>query len=149
MRVAFTGTREGMTELQKAAVRQLLIDLCPECVHHGDCTGSDDEFADICATLVPRPWIVAHPGESARGGVNDLFRAFNANNDEVLSVRPFLSRNRELVRVLREPGDTLIATPKQMERQTSGGTWFTIGQAESQGKRRIIVYPDGTCEELI
>lgn len=146
MKVGFTGTRSGMTAEQKATVLRLLTELKPDTVHHGDCLGADSDFADICAALIPRPWIIAHPGESAKGGANEL-RAFNANNDEVMPVRTHFARNREIVKALRDIGDTLIATPFQSERQTNGGTWYTVDFAEKQAKRVVIVWPNGTTNE--
>lgn len=144
MRVSFTGTRNGMTAAQNATVRALLSSWKPAEAHHGDCVGADDEFANLCAELGV-PWIVAHPGESAKGGENNL-RAFNKFSNEVMSVRTHFARNRELVRVLRDPGDILLATPFQSERQTQGGTWYTVDYGVKQAKRVVVVWPDGSTE---
>lgn len=145
MKVGFTGTRAGMSGAQKATVRRLLAEWLPKEVHHGDCVGADDEFADLCAELVPLPRIVAHPGTSATGG--SLFRACNPHSVEVRPVRNYYARNRNIVGELHDAGDLLIATPQYGGRRKTGGTWYTVDYAYGAGKRVIIVWPDGSTAD--
>ncbi len=145
--VVFTGSRLGMAEEQRKAVARLLVELKPVTVHHGDCVGSDSEFATICAALEPRPWVVAHPGDwGIEGKVNHL-RAFNPHSDEVRAAKEFLSRNRVMVGMLRRAGDVLIAAPETMKLKSYGGTSYTIRYAIQGTKRVLIVWRDGTITE--
>ncbi len=139
MIVAFTGTRSGMTPAQRATVEHLLAELAPVQVRHGDCKGSDDEFANLCAALTPRPRIIAHPGESKKDGTN-LDRAFNPHSDEVRPVKTHFARNRDMVDV----ANVLIGTPLSLENQDAGGTWYTVTYARRKGGVRVLVVkPDG------
>ena len=54
--VGFTGTRQGMTDDQKCALRKLLSEIArngsfPLLFHHGDCVGSDEEAHEIAVGL--------------------------------------------------------------------------------------------------
>jgi hypothetical protein len=140
MIVSFTGTRRGMTDAQWATVQTLLVRLAPTEVHHGDCVGADSDFAEICSGLVPRPRIIAHPGESAGGGENHL-RANSPHNDEVLPTKTHFARNRDLVNA----ADVLVAAPAEMERQERGGTWYTIDFAGKRKKPAHVVLPTGAA----
>lgn len=62
MIVGFSGTRFGMTDYQKRNVKELLLELLPEEVHHGDCVGADSEFHDIVREVLPNCRIVIRPG---------------------------------------------------------------------------------------
>ncbi len=139
MTLGFSGTRSGMTLAQRETVLRLLQELQPTKVRHGDCLGSDDEFADICHTFIPRPGIVAHPGVSARGGDNHL-RAYNPHSDEACEPKTHFARNRDIV----DLSDRIIATPYQPEPQTNGGTWYTINYARKRSKIVYVVNPDGS-----
>lgn len=139
MTVSFSGTRSGMTAAQKEAVLRLLQELLPDTARAGMCLGSDDDFVNLCHGLVPRPQIIGHPGVSAKGGPNDL-RSYNPHYDAILAERTHFARNRDLT----DLGDVLIATPYQSERQSSGGTWYTVSQMEKRAKRTYVVKPDGS-----
>lgn len=45
--IGFTGTRRGMTRLQKQMIETFLVMHSPKEAHHGDCVGSDALFHRI------------------------------------------------------------------------------------------------------
>ena len=127
--MGFSGTRIGMTDIQKAAVTDLFRVIGPPEIHHGDCQGADEEFHRIAAvTGVTR--IVVHPP------TNPTLRAF-CKGDVVLEPLPYHDRNRAIVANC----GLLVAAPQSA--YVAGGTWWTIKEAERQGRRTIIIYPDG------
>lgn len=132
-----------MTPHQRFTVIRLLHELVPTELHHGDCVGADADFADLCCEVVPKPLVVAHPGESARGGENKL-RAFSTRNNEVRPVQTHFARNRTIVAEC----DVLIACPATAHDPGQGGTWYTISHAQKMRRKGWIVRPDGTTEEL-
>lgn len=98
MVIGFTGTSKGMTPYQKQRVSELLRELTPALVRHGDCVGADTEFHQIDNSLNIKTCI--HPPD------NDSKRAFN-QSDSILSVKPYLNRNRDIA----DMSDKLIPTP--------------------------------------
>lgn len=136
MRIGFTGTREGMTTEQKETVKQLLIEHQPDWIHHGDCVGADADFHQIGRELGIR--IKGHPP------IKPDYRAY-CEFDEVNSPKSYYARNRDIV---TESG-LLIATPKENSQQTKGGTWYTVGYAQTVKKPRIIVWPGGEVWEVM
>jgi hypothetical protein len=138
MKIGFTGTRHGMTELQWRAFLAAIKREWPHEFHHGDCVGADDEAANI---------VYDH-----RGGLTKIIkhppinRAHQANNQCYHGSRPpreYLERNRCIV----DETMHLIAAPKEMSEQRFGGTWATIRYARKMGRRVTICWPDGTTTE--
>ena len=148
MKLGFTGTREGMTPLQREVVRSLLNgDARPGIaaamvteLHHGDCIGSDSTAHDL-ALLVGLPRIVVHPPSAS------FYRAFRTSpllppertRSEARPPKPYLDRDRDIV----NETDRLIATPKGMTEERRSGTWATVRYARLLARPIIIVYPDG------
>lgn len=92
--------------------------------------------------------VVAHPGKSSSGGENEWLSvpALQAS-DEVRQVKTHFARNRDIAFECEE----LIAMPRHTQRPqngTGGGTWYTVGQAEKQGKPVRIIWPDGVVETV-
>lgn len=156
MSVGFTGTREGMTDLQKAAVKALLTmlravsqgcDSGPDWFHHGDCIGADSDFHDICVEMGFEDDIRIHPPE------NSKHRAYKFNAFDFRRVRdekPYLERNRDIVEASRY-GGVLIACPKAKPKDgevVTGGTWYTVEYALKKRVPVIVVWPDGAVERL-
>lgn len=135
MRVGFTGTRNGMTGQQKRAVADLLERLKPVALHHGDCVGADADCFNICREVSPQTHIIAWPADS------DAYRAFT-DSDEIRDPQPPLGRNKEIVRF----SDELIATPVSPREYRRSGTWATVRDARTNGKRIHIVLPRGRVE---
>jgi hypothetical protein len=143
MIVGFTGTRSGCTERQLRSVANVLGCLSVTELHHGACLGADSEVAALCRSYNQaglRVRVVAHPGVSARGGLNDL-RSKQAveDSDEVREEATHFSRNRTIVREC----EVLVACPPTNEEEKIGGTWYSINHARKVGRRVVICWPDG------
>lgn len=127
--VGFTGTRRGMSPLQRVWLRAVLLGMRPAIVHHGDCVGSDAEFHAICRELFgDKVWIVVHPPE------DDSLRAFMAG-DEILAPRPYIERDDDIIAASM----VIIATPGEATEVLRSGTWTTIRHARKAGKKVIIL----------
>ena len=143
MKVGFTGTEKGMTELQLAALRRcLIVDDLRE-FHHGDCIGADAQAHDLVVQIAlahdlmfeRQPVIVIHPPIKA------VKRAFKQPG-YVHDALPYLDRDRAIV----DGTDILFATPDgpEPQRKRAGGTWYTVRYARRAGKPIRIVWPDGS-----
>ena len=124
MKLAFTGTRTGMTARQGIALRELLIRLQPTELHHGDGDGADQQ-AHHQAEILPSCVAIAHP-------------------PALKIAMEYLKRNREVVDAGR---DGLIATPRFSEEERRSGTWATVRYARKLGRLIWIIWPDGTITE--
>jgi hypothetical protein len=129
MVIGFTGTSKGMSSYQRQRVSDLLKELTPDLVRHGDCIGADTEFHQIASSLNIKTCI--HPPD------NDSKRAFN-KSDSILPVKPYLDRNKDIV----DMSDMLIATPETSKEALRSGTWSTVRYAKRAGKEVILCNPD-------
>lgn len=139
--VGFSGTRDGMTPVQRDRVLDLILEPEPDDglvveVRHGLCVGADEEVMLSVAPLL-RVILVGHP--AFRRG-HHLRTKHDSVCDYVLVERSPLVRNRNIV----DATDRLVAAPGPNSR----GTWYTIRYAESKGKRVDIVYPNGKVEHV-
>ena len=128
MKIGVTGTREGMTKLQKRLVTEYLIEIDGDEHHHGDCIGVDREVAVIARSLGYR--IIAHPPNKK------ALQAFYPS-DETRPERPYLVRNKIIV----DETNILLVVPLQDRHQPKGGTWYTHDYARQKGKPLIVFYP--------
>jgi hypothetical protein len=134
MIVGFTGTQKRMTSEQYFAVYDLMRELKPEEVHHGDCIGADDEFHSIACRLdIP---VVVHPPS------NPKKRAFNSGA-AIWPEKPYLERNKDIVM----SSDILVAAPETDTETLRSGTWATVRAARKLKMKVYIVSPDGTVSE--
>jgi hypothetical protein len=140
MKIAFTGTRDGMTGNQRATVGKLLygFGMFKVEAHHGDCVGADADFHDL-AIQFNVDLIVVHPPS------DDKLRAWCVSTQQVnLFPLPYLERNKAIV----NEADLLIATPKEHSEPPSGrrgqGTWWTIRYGRHVEVPQVIVWPDGS-----
>lgn len=134
MKVGFSGTREGMTALQRAHVRELLRGLAPAEAHHGDCIGADEQF-HLLVYYDNGPRVVGHPPS------NNQMRAY-CGFDFCHVPKPYLERNRDIV----DEVDVLIACPKSDVEELRSGTWATVRYARTLGRKIYFVLPDGTTK---
>jgi hypothetical protein len=131
----FTGTRQGMTEAQKAALRSFLQGGSGE-LHHGDCIGADAEAHGIAMDCGYLP-IIHPPSDYSH-------RAWcEAPRHLMKTEKTHFARNRDIV----DETTCLIATPAQPEEQPRGGTWYTIRYARKRGKPTVLILPDGTIQQ--
>lgn len=134
--IGFTGTRQGMTPTQRAAVRELLAAHPGAVLHHGDAIGADAQAHDIAIAL--RCSVVVHPPTDGKD------RAFKPSPD-IRAPRPYLDRNRDIVRETT----MLIAVPAEAVEQHRSGTWSTVRYARKLGRPISIVLPDGSISEWV
>lgn len=131
MKIGITGTRSGMTELQRTCAMSLLQRLFVNNsqFHHGDCIGVDVQAAEIAAGI--GFYTVCHPPikTDLRG---------NHKSNEFREPLSYFARNRNIV----DETDFLIVVPFQMSHQTSGGTWYTHDYAIKKNKPIEIIWPE-------
>ena len=135
MKLGFTGTRNGMSDVQERTL--LTIASAKEFIefHHGDCTGSDKQAHDIVDALRVKEKrkikVVGHPPKYNK------YRAY-CKFDLEHKPEEYLVRNHNIV----DATDILIATPDTKERIRSG-TWATIRYARQQNKKIYIIHKSG------
>ena len=98
-------------------------------VHHGSCTGSDEEFHNFATVLKLETH--SHPGTSVNPKVTVLNRA-TLKADVTYPEKPFLVRNK----TISDTCDLLIACPHK--NSNTGGTWSTYNYAKRTGKLNIL-----------
>lgn len=126
--IGFSGTRLGMSDVQKDTLYKLLAKH-DGIFHHGDCIGADAEAHDIARVL---GWTIhIHPPIDSR------LRAFK-NGNSSSQPKDYHARNRDIV----DGCQYLIACPKS--RQEIGGTWYTINYSKAKNGQFSIILPDGT-----
>lgn len=136
MKIGFTGTRDGLTCEQHAALCEWVKTRKVTEFHHGACVGADCEAFDVFHQWAPGVKIVAHPPE------NNSLVSGNALefSHEKRPRAPYLGRNRNIV----DATDVLVACPKGPEEQEQrSGTWACVRYARRQGRKVFIVWPDG------
>jgi hypothetical protein len=131
-KIGFTGTQDGMTDLQKSALRDLLDGGSGE-FHHGDCIGADSEAHDIA--ILCGYTVVLHPPETpAKRAWRDVPQHLKR------AQKPYLVRNKDIVTETA----SLIAAPADPVEELRSGTWSTVRFARLRGKPVFLILPDGT-----
>jgi len=131
--ISFTGTRQGMTEEQKASLKALLRAHKPTIFVHGDCVGADEEAHQVALECGIEK-IHKRPAD-----VDSTKRAFTKEGEVIAEAKDPLDRNRDIV----NDSDLLIATPSKEFEELRSGTWATIRFAKRQNKHVTIIWPDG------
>lgn len=126
MKIGFTGTRKGMTDIQKELFTKLIIERNPIEFHHGDCIGADYDAHQNVSKLGIR--IVIHPP------IIPTYRAY-CKSFNIFPPLPYMVRNRSIV----NETDLLIACPKSNKEELRSGTWSTVRYARKQHKEVIIL----------
>lgn len=128
----FTGTQEGMSELQYQSLKYLYSYKTPFAEgHHGDCIGGDAQFHGLITGLGCLR--VGHPPDNPNKRAYCMF-------DEIREEKPYLVRNHDIV----DEVDVMFAAPLTMHEVLRSGTWATIRYALKCNKELYIVYRDGT-----
>lgn len=128
--VGVTGSRKGMTQLQRFSFESWMHFISLSEFHHGDCVGVDEEARGIVGN---RCKTVAHPP------IRDAIRAFTTNT-ETREKKEYLARNRDIVNEI----EILVAMPNTYVRTPHSGTWYTISYAREKQKQLMILWPDGS-----
>lgn len=120
IRIGFTGTQNGLTDAQEAALDRLFAELEHHAIefHHDDCIGADARAHDLADNYTFD--IEIHPPDK------DNKRAF-CTGGIIHPEKPYLDRNKDIV----DCCDTLIACPNGEERLRSG-TWSTVRYARKR-----------------
>ena len=134
MKVAFTGTRDGIPELQLLGAIDLLK--AGDELHFGDCQGADAQAWWLAASRGIRT--VAHPA------IDDTWRAY-CQADFIHAPKAYMERNRAMVNEC----EYLIATPRSFHEILRSGTWATIRYAMACGKNALIIGPDGKLGHMV
>lgn len=133
MKIGFTGTQKGMTEIQDIMFEKVMLRSGVKEFHHGDCIGTDAKAHDIIKAAHISIQIVIHPP------ISSSKRAFRTS-DRMREPKPYLDRNKDIVNETEQ----LIATPGEMTEQLRSGTWSTIRYAVKMKRSVTIIYPDGS-----
>lgn len=112
-----------MSRIQRDTVGALIEELKATVGHHGMCVGADEGFHELCE--IQKIKTVGHPPEAPQ------LRAVDCEPDEIRTPRPYIERNREIVKSVV----VLIGAPRELiePRILRGhGTWSTIHHAMGQ-----------------
>ena len=134
--LGFTGTREGISDHQRAQLTMLILAGNWSEFHHGDCVGADADAHEIAKAAGLR--IIVHPP------LNEAYRAF-VPQAEVAEFRPadeYLSRNRDIV----DESALLIACPRSDVEERRSGTWSTVRYARRTGRPVLVLQRDEVTE---
>lgn len=132
MKVGFTGTQRGMTTAQVSTFWRLMLPSWSE-FHVGDCIGADRQATDLVAASLPLCVIIGHPPDNPSKRSNYPYHV-------ILPEKPYLSRNKDIVRAV----DFMIATPGEFDEQIRSGTWSTVRYAGVVKVEVRIILPDGS-----
>lgn len=138
IKLGFTGTQHGMTDIQAQVVfnELMLYGQVPEQVvtevHHGCCVGADAQFHDMLAYMPKDVVVHGHPPVITT-------KMAHCQCDVMHEPLDYLVRNRAIV----DASNTLFAAP-QGEEELRSGTWSTVRYARRKGRINImIIMPDG------
>lgn len=128
MRIGFTGTRSGMSDLQKQSVIDFIKSKVITKIIHGGCIGADMDFHYICKDYYRE----VYPGHFKNNPNDRTLQGNYLDADLIHESQSHFKRNRDIV----DNCDILIATP--YNNNGKGGTWYTINYAKKIGKPIII-----------
>lgn len=148
LRLAFTGSRRGLSARQRRLLPLVFEDLDLRRVtefHHGVCVGADAEAHETMISLL---WeaglrkgckVVGHP---ALGGQTAQWLG---DFDATLPPSPPLQRNKVIV----DSCDVLVACPLTDREILRSGTWSTVRYARRRpGLKIILLAPEDANRDL-
>ena len=133
LKIGFTGTQLGMTDIQKETLKNFLEvnKVLIQEVRHGDCMGADKQFHEICEELsIP---IIIHPP------IKDCKRVFCKNAINIMPPKDYITRNHDIV----DNSDVLLGAPKLAIEELRSGTWATIRYAKKKNIFVNVFFNDG------
>ena len=142
--IAFTGTREGMSDYQKAAFRMHMTQIMWANkdrfidFHHGGCIGADEDAHTILLEIrqhegLEMVGIEVHPAKVPKR----LQAQLHTGVCVLHKPKPPLKRNMDMVKEC----DVLIACPKEDHEVQRSGTWTTVRYAKKYNKEVIVIGP--------
>jgi hypothetical protein len=134
MKIAFTGSRQGMTPEQKITFSRLLYEVGAQLLIHGDCIGADADAHGLAMEAGAEVW--------KRPCNIETQRAFSEGGEIVAKPEDPLSRNKKIV----DDGEQLIACPASFQEELRSGTWSTIRYAKRNNCMITIIWPDGRTD---
>lgn len=142
MKIGFTGTRDGMNDIQSKTFVHLFtgfrkFDNKITELYLGDCIGADQQAGHIIFKHAKNPfkcYLLPSDIPPMQGHLEKSFPSCIR-----IPEAPPLQRDEHLV----DPIEVLFATPKESEKQVRSGTWYTIRYAKQHYKSIYIIYPDG------
>ena len=132
IKIGFTGTRKGLTPIQKEEIKLILDKYDNIIVSHGDCIGSDTDFHNLIINyknihINKNITICIFPPNDPK------LRAFNTG-DLLMKEEPYLTRNLNIIKNC----SILIACPIDKNREElRSGTWSTVRNAR---KHNLLIY---------
>ncbi len=121
MIAGFTGSQDGISEKQCKELERLFKKYTVTILHHGCCTGADEQAHNIARKL--GILITGHPPENQSKLSQCIYDC-----DFVIDARPYLDRNRDIV----DDCEMLFVGPSKPEYLRSG-TWSTKRYAKKSG----------------
>lgn len=135
MIIGFTGSRNGMTDAQLRNVMHIVVALNMTEARHGDCRGSDSQFARFANDVLPAHKVIVHPP------IKDIDRAFEIRPGNVVrEPKTYLYRNRDIV----DESEIVIGCPPSNDWLNHGGTFFSLRYSIKRKKPTIICWPNGS-----
>ncbi len=139
MIVGFTGSRQGLTVLQRRELGKVLSCLSGS-MRNGAAEGADRDAAYFWDAY-PKRAIDFYPCNEEQAYWAESWAAPRGNATAHLISRPIVRNRVHIV----DPCSILVAAPAGPETQR-GGTWSTIRYAKSLERPIAIVWPSGDVE---
>lgn len=134
MKIGITGSRNGVSDAALDRFKRLMNANNVDEIHHGDCKGTDEIIHNLYCEKVK---MVIHPPK------NSSLRAY-CQSDDIKECYDYLERNNNIV----EQVDVLVAFPDSYEEKLRSGTWYTIRRAKNFGMQCIIIFKDGSYQNI-
>jgi hypothetical protein len=134
VKLAFTGTRHGMTLFQKDQLRARLEEGDVDVLIHGDCIGADADADQIAAELgIPRE---AHPSDISNT------RAWCGDRGATNMGPPRHPLDRNVT--IAHRGDELFAAPRGMVEEVRSRPWHCVRVARRLDRKVAVAWPQRT-----
>lgn len=136
--IGFSGTRYGMTDIQRIELVKILLNHYPfYSIRAGNCIGADEEFNKIIFTIFPKVQRISHPPINKSLCSQVPYTLYEEPKD-------YLERNKDIINY----STIFIACPDGLVEKLRSGTWQAIRYAKTTKHLiyKIIVFPDGSIK---